>query len=65
MSKGSPIIPVRIPDELLAEIDAVVSSYRDAEPWTRSSFIIHCVRAELAKRQRSRTWRKAKKGAQT
>ena len=57
MSKGSPIIPVRFPDELLAQMDREIARAertRLDEPWTRSSFVLAAVRAFLDKRERSR-----------
>ncbi len=57
MSTGSPIVPIRIPAELLATLDAEVSrsaTTRSAEPWTRSSFIIAALREKIAHQQRSR-----------
>ena len=57
MSKGSPIIPIRFPQELLAQVDKEVARAertRPGEPWTRSSFVLAAVRAFLAKRERSR-----------
>jgi hypothetical protein len=57
MSKGSPIIPIRFPTELLAWVDDEVARAqrtRSAGPWTRSSFVLTAVRAFLDKRERSR-----------
>jgi hypothetical protein len=55
MSKGSPIIPVRIPVELLAELDAKIDTVNDRrkdEPYRRSSFIIAAIREKLDKYKR-------------
>lgn len=50
MSKGSPIVPLRIPEEVLAEIDAKVSRSLASgnDPHTRSSWILAAIREKLA-----------------
>ena len=55
MSKGSPIIPVRIPADLLDEIDARVarSVLFHKVPLTRSAFIILAMREKLDHYKRS------------
>jgi hypothetical protein len=61
MSKGSPIVPLRIPEELLAQIDVAVMeslAYRDAEPFTRTSFILEAVREVFRHRERAKAARK-------
>lgn len=68
MSKGSPIIPTRIPTELLGEIDAAIeraNRHRKGEALTRSSFLIAAVREKLAKMERSRKRRPRQAGQQT
>lgn len=43
MSKGSPLLTVRIPAELLGLVDQAVARSVDTRrdgPWTRSSFVI-------------------------
>jgi len=61
VAKGSPIIPVRIPADLLGAIDRQIES-RNAvahgEPWTRSAFIVAALREKLAKMERSRSGRR-------
>jgi len=56
MSRGSPLLTVRIPAELLALVDQTIArsagTRRDG-PWTRSSFIISAIEEKLAKMARS------------
>ena len=43
MAKGSPVLSVRIPAELLELVDQIIARTADTRqdgPWTRSSFII-------------------------
>ncbi len=57
MSKGSPIVPIRVPSDLLARIDQQIADSnprRSAEPWTRSAFILSAVAEKLAKMERGR-----------
>jgi metal-responsive CopG/Arc/MetJ family transcriptional regulator len=49
MSKGSPIVPIRIPPLLLVQIDQIV----DRSAHTRSSFIIAAIEEKLRHRERS------------
>lgn len=61
MSKGSPIVPIRIPAELLALVDEQIASSntrRGDEPWTRSAFIIAAIKEKLDKMERSRKSKK-------
>jgi hypothetical protein len=61
VSKGSPVVPMRIPSELLAEIERAIegrNSRAPGEPWTRTGFIITAIREKLAKMERSRSGRK-------
>jgi hypothetical protein len=63
MSKGSPVIPLRVPPEVLALVDGAVErsqTARRAGGWSRSSFILEAITEKLAKMKRSRTWRKKK-----
>lgn len=63
MSKGSYVVPVRVPAELLAEVEATVkrsAHTRTGEPWTRSSFIIAALREKLSKMKRSNAPRRKK-----
>jgi hypothetical protein len=56
MSKGSQIVPVRIPVELLGLVDEVVARSvhtRKDGPWTRSSFVIAAIEEKMAKMGRS------------
>ena len=46
MAKGSPVLSVRIPVELLALVDEVIArsaATRKDGPWTRSSFIVAAI----------------------
>ena len=56
MAKGSKIVPVRIPAELLGVMDEVIArslhTRRDGA-WTRSSFVISAIEEKLAKMARS------------
>jgi hypothetical protein len=61
MSCGSPIVPIRIPTDLLRSVDLqIVSSapWRAGLEWTRTGFIIAAIREKLAKMQRSRCRRR-------
>jgi hypothetical protein len=54
--KGSPLLAVCVPAELLALVDEAVArsaGTRTAGPWTRSSFIHAAVEEKLAKMARS------------
>jgi hypothetical protein len=56
MSKGSQIVPVRIPAELLGLVDDAVARSahtRKNGPWTRSSFILAAIEEKLNKMARS------------
>jgi hypothetical protein len=56
MSKGSQIVPVRFPAELLQLVDQAVArsvSTRRDSPWTRSSFIVSAIEEKLNKMARS------------
>ena len=64
MSKGSPIIPVRIPAELLAAVDAAIartSLKRREGPWTRSAWILQALRDKLAHMERAARPKRSKK----
>jgi hypothetical protein len=56
MSRGSPLLTIRIPAELLGLVDAAVArsahTRRDG-PWTRTSFIVKAVEEKLMKLARS------------
>jgi hypothetical protein len=65
MSKGSPVVPVRIPAELLAVIDATVSRVNvktRGEPYTRSSWILAAIRDRLAHMERAKKPRRRAAG---
>jgi hypothetical protein len=56
MSRGSPVLTVRIPAELLALVDQAVARSvhsRRYGPWTRSSFIVRAIEEMLKKMARS------------
>jgi hypothetical protein len=62
MSKGSKIVGVRIPAELLGLMDEVIARSVDTRrdgPWTRSSFILKAIEEKLAKMARSAGRRKS------
>lgn len=62
--KGSHIVPVRIPEPLLAamrdDLRRMVYRGRNAPPESFGEYIRLCIGEHLAKRARSRTWRKAR-----
>lgn len=61
MSRGSKIVPVRIPDELLDEVEVAVSSqnyHTKGEPHTLSGWIRKCIAEKLAHLKRSNKKRK-------
>jgi metal-responsive CopG/Arc/MetJ family transcriptional regulator len=56
MARGSPVLSVRIPVELLALVDEVIAlsaATRKDGPWTRSSFIVAAIEEKLEKMARS------------
>jgi hypothetical protein len=55
MSRGSPLVSIRIPAELLEQVDQKVtrSATRRDVPWTRSSFIVAAIEEKLKKMARS------------
>lgn len=64
MSKGSPVIPLRIPQTLLNEMEIVIAQRNTLtlnEPWSRSSFIVAAIREKLAHMERSRSKKKTSK----
>ena len=64
MSKGSPIVAVRLPAELLARVNLAVRKLQERtreEPPTRNAWIVKAISEALAKRERSRKWRRPKR----
>jgi hypothetical protein len=60
MSKGSPLVIVRMPAKLIDEMDRVMhlaNHRRRGEPLTRSTFVRAAVKEKLAHMHRSRTYR--------
>jgi hypothetical protein len=56
MAKGSPVLSIRIPAELLELVDEAVErsvGTRKDGPWTRSSFILASIEEKLKKMARS------------
>lgn len=56
MSRGSPLVSLRIPAELLELVDQTVARSMDTRkdgPWTRSSSILSAVEDKLKKMARS------------
>jgi hypothetical protein len=56
MSRGSPLVSIRIPAELLELVDQAVARSADTRrdgPWTRSSFILAAIEEKLKKMARS------------
>jgi hypothetical protein len=56
MARGSPILSIRIPTELLELVDQAVARSVDTRkdgPWTRSSFILAAIEEKLKKMARS------------
>lgn len=61
MSKGSPIIPVRVPAGLLEDIEVAIAArnaHASGAPWTRSDFFLIALREKLGKMERSRRGKK-------
>jgi len=61
MSKGSPIITFRVPDDLLAEMDSAINSanwHSKIEPYRRASWIKAAIREKLAHIKRSKKRKK-------
>ncbi len=57
MSKGNKIVPLRIPPDMLAEVEERIARRNDAtaaEIWTLSGYIRHCIASDLAHARRSR-----------
>lgn len=56
MAKGSPVVAVRIPSELLELVDEIIArsaqTRRDG-PWTRSSFVVAAIEEKVKKMARS------------
>jgi len=65
MSKGTPFVSVRVPDDLLQQIEQEIArtnqNTRNA-PFTRSSWILVAIREKLAHAKRSRQKKKKKPG---
>lgn len=60
MSKGSKIVPVRIPEDLLKQMDLTISRrnfWSKEEAWTTSRFIQIAIREKLHKMERGRSGR--------
>jgi hypothetical protein len=56
MAKGSPVLSIRIPAELLELVDRAIARSVDTRkdgPWTRSSFIVAAIEEKLKKMARS------------
>lgn len=56
MSKGNPIVPIRLDPVLVAQIDDVIARTADTRrdgPYTRSSFIVKAILDKLAHIHRS------------
>lgn len=56
-SKGSPMVALRIPQELLTEIEATMKKRNVVafgEPWSRTDFILVAIKEKLAHMARSR-----------
>lgn len=57
MAKGTPVVPVRISDEMMMEVEEAIRS-RNAvafdAPWTVSDFIRKAIREKLSHMERSR-----------
>lgn len=54
-SKGSPIVTLRIPADLLAQVERAVESnndHRSGQPYDRTAWIIQAIRERLDKQRR-------------
>jgi hypothetical protein len=61
---SSSYVPIRIPNEVLAQISAIVAksvTHRAKEPWTVSSWIKSAIMEKLAHSERGRASKKGKK----
>lgn len=57
MSRGTPITPLRLPRDLVEQIDRAIAQNnrtRFGEPWNRTSWIVQAIKERLAKQERSR-----------
>lgn len=57
MSRGSPIISLRVPEDLLRDVQIVVhqtGAKCQGEPWNLTSWILQAIRDKLAHQQRAR-----------
>lgn len=66
MSKGSQIVPIRVPADLMAAMTIAIdrrNAVAAGEPWTRTGFIVTAIREKLAKMERSRGGRRRPGGA--
>jgi hypothetical protein len=64
MSRGTRITPLRLPPDLLAQIDLAIASnnvYRVAQDYNRTSWIVQAIKERLAKLERSRSGRHKRK----
>lgn len=64
MSRGSPILSVRVPADQLEVIDRVISEInaRGLDPqYDRTSFVLAAIREKIAHRERSRLKRRRRK----
>jgi len=63
MSKGNPIVPIRIERPILMEMEAVIRKRNENSPnapWTRTSFIVTAILEKIMHMERSRKKRKRK-----
>lgn len=61
MSKGSTIVPVRIPSDLLRQVEETYlgrNLFAPKNPWTLSDFVRVALKEKIAKMQRSRKKRR-------
>jgi hypothetical protein len=67
MSKGSPIISLRLSPLVLAAVDAAIergNKYRTAAPWTRTAWIHAAIHEKLAHSIRSNRPKKSRRSKQ-
>lgn len=61
MSKGNPIVPIRMSPGLIAQIDSLIASankLRRGAPYDRSSWITAAIKEKIAHRERSKKVKK-------
>lgn len=64
MSKGSPVVPIRLVPFVLERLDAAIAknnTTRREEPWNRTTWIVDAILAKLAHQSRAEVQREKKR----